>query len=59
MTRASTLKVVHPETGITTDLPTIDHEPLPLAGKVSPPTYPVDALGKVMGSAAKALADQW
>jgi hypothetical protein len=50
------ITATHPTTGISKPLASIDSTPLPLAGRAPTPPYPVDALGELLGSAAKRLA---
>lgn len=56
MTRNPPITATDPHTGLSAPLPSIDTKPLPLAEKNAPPPYPVDALGELLGNAAKALA---
>ena len=56
MTQYPPINATNPHTGLTAPLPSIDAKPLPLAAKSAPPPYPVDALGELLGNAAKALA---
>lgn len=56
MTKQPPLTATDPRTNLSAPLPGIDTKPLPLAGRTPPPPYPVDALGDLLGPAAKALA---
>ena len=56
MTRQPPIRATDPATGIIAPLPGIDSNPLPLANRAPAPVYPVDALGDLLGNAAKALA---
>ncbi|MDN6320682.1 MAG: DUF3987 domain-containing protein [Marinobacter sp.] len=56
MSARPSINVIDPRTGLNAPLPGIDTNPLPLAGRTPPPPYPVDALGELLGNAAKALA---
>ena len=51
-----TIRATDPATGIIAPLPGIDSNPLPLANRAPSPVYPVDALGELLGNAAKRLA---
>ena len=56
MTQQPPIRATDPRTGINAPLPGIDSNPLPLANRAPAPVYPVDALGDLLGNAAKALA---
>jgi len=56
MTKQPPIRATDPATGILTPLAGIDSNPLPLATRAPAPVYPVDALGELLGDAAKALA---
>ena len=56
MTKQPPIRATDPRTGIVAPLPGIDSNPLPLATRAPAPVYPVDALGELLGNAAKALA---
>ncbi len=56
MTQTRPITATDPRTGLTAPLASIDTKPLPLAGKAAMPRYPIDALGELLGNAAKALA---
>jgi len=56
MKPANNLKVIHPGTGRIVELQSTETQPQPLASKPTYPTYPVGALGELLGGAAKALA---
>ena len=56
MTKQPPIRATDPATGIIAPLPGIDFNPLPLANRAPAPVYPVDALGDLLGNAAKALA---
>ncbi|WP_373190476.1 YfjI family protein [Halomonas sp.] len=56
MTQQPPITATNPKTGISAPLPGIDTTPLPLAGRTPPPEFPADALGDLLGNAAKALA---
>lgn len=56
MTKQLPITATDPRTNQSAPLQAIDTTPLPLAGRIPPPAYPVDALGELIGSAARALA---
>jgi hypothetical protein len=56
MTKQAPIRATDPRTGIIAPLPGIDSNPLPLANRATAPVYPVDALGELLGNAAKRLA---
>jgi len=56
MTKQPPITATDPRTNLSAPLPGIDTAPIPLAGRTPPPPYPVDALGELLGNAAKALA---
>ena len=56
MNKQLNIMATHPVTNISAPLPSIDTSPLPLAGRAPTPDYPVDALGELLGNAAKRLA---
>ncbi len=56
MTKQPPITAIDPRTNVSIPLPGIDSAPIPLTGRTPPPPYPVDALGELLGNAAKAFA---
>lgn len=56
MTQQPPIMATDPRSGFTAPLTPIDTTPLPLDGRTPPAPYPVEALGDLLGNAAKALA---